>query len=381
MGADSGAADSGGAGSSSGGGRGFRIPSSAPKHKPRSEPVPRLRGMDLSQFLEAAGVGSGGADDSNSGAAGAAARCRRAPIGRERQPRVRVSELGLSDVGRFREAGLVQFPRGLDGVRWLVVDLALLFGWLGILIGGASLAASLVLHRTGDPSPRAVYVVTGQMVARSRPEAGIGITYKGEPVDAVHQMVVVLWNAGKGVIRADDVPSHNPIQVTLPTDARVLSADVWKTSADVIQFTLELADDRRSALLGFHHLGQRDGAAVRLLFEGEFVRPRVTGTVLGTRSGSLEEVRTPLWDDVGGWKPQFAVAVASGLASLALGTGAVVSSSAPLAWWGFGIACFGVFFSFLARSGYRQDVRFIPEAIRPEPFNRFQVPRLLGQGE
>jgi hypothetical protein len=250
----------------------------------------------------------------------------------------------------------------------VTIDLSLLIGWLGLLAGTAGVIASLVTHRrAAEKAPKPVYVVTGRPLARSHPQRGIGVTYNGKAIDAVHQLFIAFWNAGQGPLRKEDIPPHQPISFSLPDGVTVLNARLAKVSNDATRFTVTSYDDR-TIEVAFHHLDANEGALVEVLHDKGFAIPKAAGKVIGAR-GPIEEIDTPLWDDPGGHRPLFVSSWVTGALAIILGTVAVLTGGLSTATWALVAGGFALLSFAGARSSYRKDVRFIPEAIRPHPYN------------
>lgn len=278
-------------------------------------------------------------------------------------PRGRCAETGVSAL--VANDGKVALEIRLGSAT---IDLSLLIGWLGLLTGTAGVIASLVTYRrAAEKAPKPVYVVTGRPLARSHPQRGIGVTYNGKAIDAVHQMFIAFWNAGQGPMRQEDIPPHEPITFTLPDGVTVLDARLAKISNDATRFSVTSRDDR-TIEMGFHHLDANEGALVELLHDKGFAIPKVTGKVIGAR-GPIEEIDTPLWNDPGAHRSPFVLSWVCGAVSVILGSAAVLTGWLSIAVWAL-VAGVLALLSFVgARSSYRKDVRFIPEAIRPHPYN------------
>lgn len=260
-----------------------------------------------------------------------------------------------------------------------MTELPTLLAWFGVVLGMASVAVSLILYKRSGVTPEPVYVLSGRPLAASNVTRGIGVNYKGEAVDAVQQLLIVFWNAGRGVARGTDVPEHSPLRFEMPQEARILEATVAKYSNADNQFSCSVEDDERTLRIEFHHLGERDGGLVEVLHTGVAAAPRFAGTVVGAKA--VSEIRTPLWDDPGGHRPLFVVRLLASVASTLLGAAAILAGSVDLAWWALGSLALAAWGHLQARSSFRQDIRYLPELIRPPPYNRLQMSRrVAGRG-
>jgi hypothetical protein len=240
---------------------------------------------------------------------------------------------------------------------------------LAVLAFSASGLFAYLLYRLSLRDPRPTYTITGNVLVRSAPRRGIEVRMEGQDVPRVTRSILLIWNSGRGTIRQADVPEGAPLTIIVQGADRVLNAAVVAVTRPEIGFRLESVN-RGELELTFHHLDHRDGATVEILHTGsDPYGLTLAGTVAGTK-GRFEEIRSPLWDDPGGYKGTLWLGGVGVLAILIAGiyVDPLYLVGAPIA-----IALT----AWSAWKSYRKDRRSLPSALwkqLPEglPFRSFR---------
>lgn len=253
-----------------------------------------------------------------------------------------------------------------------------LLGVLGLFVGVVGIVVSVLTLRLANRDPRPVYVQSGAPLARSisGPTLEVAVRFRGEGVQRVTRSDVAFWNAGRGTVFGSDVPDSHPITFVLPDGASLLDAKVRATTRDEINFGCRVDEvmGRTGVSISFDHLDSKDGGAIEVIHDGELKPLDLAGTIARTR-GKIREIRTPLWDDPGGYKGTglmglifTALAAGAGVLSIVTGsTSLVVSSLVTL--------IVGILLLRLSWSSYKKDIRYVPEKLRPAPLNHLDVLR------
>lgn len=259
------------------------------------------------------------------------------------------------------------------------MDTGILLGALGLVFGLVGIVATALMTRLANRDPRPVYVQSGASVARSldRPPIAVAVSYDGHPVPAITRSEIMFWNAGRGTIYEHDVPSSHPVGFLLPSGTTVLGLRVRSVTRVETGFGCEFRDfnGRPRLIFTFNHLDQGDGGAIEVLHNGVLAPLDPIGAIARTR-GRIAEIRSPLWDDPGGYKGSAILSlVFAGIAG-AMGIGAIVTRS--LSTGSISLMCIACAagLAWLAWSSYRKDIRFVPERLRPSgTFNMLEISR------
>lgn len=153
------------------------------------------------------------------------------------------------------------------------MDLSLVVGLAGVVIGVLGVAVAVVLHRRAKRLPRVLWAANGNVVVDPGNEGAIEIRFFGEPVERVVRTQVTIWNAGYGTLRSDDIPRKDPLRVVMseadvlavraegPTLANEVSCQPPDETGS-IPISLAYLDPGQQILVDVTHTGDRRGAHV-----------------------------------------------------------------------------------------------------------------------
>ena len=153
-----------------------------------------------------------------------------------------------------------------------------------------STAIGLALHQRAQRVPKPRYAVERWPLIGKVKSAHdlLEARFAGKPIPQLSAARFVIWNAGLGVIRSEDVASTDPVALAVPEGVEVLQARVqWKTDA-VNRFDLETSPDSRRVVVKFEFMDYGQGAIISVLHTG----PPAAISIAGTLKGAGRIIRT-----------------------------------------------------------------------------------------
>jgi len=142
----------------------------------------------------------------------------------------------------------------MDWIAFGSMGLTLVFGVLSVIF-----YAKARRHKRLTLTSKEVLVQT-----KDHPE--VNISFRGHQVESLWRLRAVCWNSGTDAIRVTDVPEGQAIRITLPENARCLSAVLLDAShAD---FQIQQQDDR-NLQVNFTYLNPGEWGAIEALYDGD----------------------------------------------------------------------------------------------------------------
>ncbi|MBT3323350.1 MAG: hypothetical protein HN392_13780 [Anaerolineae bacterium] len=120
--------------------------------------------------------------------------------------------------------------------------------------------------------------------------------WDGKEIQNIRSIEIAIWNAGKQIIKKDDISETKPIRIIIPPGLDVLYADFIKTSRpNELTFSTshQVSDDNihyiKIEIVGDEAIEENDGGIVKVLFTGESdERFSVSGRIFGSKDGFRE---------------------------------------------------------------------------------------------
>lgn len=163
-------------------------------------------------------------------------------------------------------------------------------GWVGSLIGIASIAGALVVYFLTRQRTSLSYAYIGEHLLGSSSDTlpqQITVQFSGNPIPRLTRSIVVLWNSGEKTILGDDNVQSDSLRFQVGTDGEILSLAVLKASRDVNDFRVRKPSPHapNEAVAEFNFFDAKDGVVVEILHTSEARRPSVVGTIRGLPKG------------------------------------------------------------------------------------------------
>ena len=164
-------------------------------------------------------------------------------------------------------------------------------GWIGSLIGLIGLIAAILFYRTSRINARLCFQVQALRLIGREYQAlpdEIEILYKGNKVDRLTKVNIVIWNSGKATLDGNNLIKEDPVRFEVNKDERILSANVLKTTRKYIDFKAFVNTKAENQLLcSFEYLDPGDGAVIELLHTDTKMYPIEKGTIKSLPKGLI----------------------------------------------------------------------------------------------
>lgn len=116
----------------------------------------------------------------------------------------------------------------------------------------------------------------------------VEILYRGAKIEHLCRTLVPIWNTGAAIIRGSNIVPHNPLRLDIGQDAKVLDAQIIKTTSDVTKcFVAPLKGSESEVIIGFEFLEPGDGCVVEIFHTDTKNKPKLDGTVQEMPRGFL----------------------------------------------------------------------------------------------
>ncbi len=164
---------------------------------------------------------------------------------------------------------------------------------VGYLIGLAAIVVAIVLYVRGRRVKDPCWDIWNVRLIEEYKSAlaDLQVTYRDSLVDTLSVARIVFWNRGQETILGSDIASAAPLRVAASEGAVILDAKVVATNNAPSVPTIEVADDQRSALIGFDYLDKENGAVFQIVHTGRSGGDlEVRGTIKGARSIRQKEL-------------------------------------------------------------------------------------------
>lgn len=216
-------------------------------------------------------------------------------------------------------------------------------GWVGLLVGVASLVLSWILYRRGRRKGRFATESVGTPLlgyqhANALPP-GVSIQYEGTPVPRVGFTDVLLWNAGVDTLRGRDVVAASPLRVEVPDGTRILEAGILYVTRPTSGWDVHIDPAHPNTVrITFDYAESEDGVRLRVVHTGANLELSVRGEVLGMPEGivQLGHARLPYTEwrvaVAKAWQEERALWRALRLARLSVPVAAPVFLAAVVTW-------------------------------------------------
>ncbi|ANI01285.1 hypothetical protein A210_01195 [Pseudomonas putida SJTE-1] len=163
-------------------------------------------------------------------------------------------------------------------------------GWVGSLIGIASIVGALVVYFLTRQRTSLSYAYIGEHLLGSSSDTlpqQITVQFSGNPIPRLTRSIIVLWNSGEKTILGEDNVQSDCLRFQVGSDGEILSLAVLKASRDVNDFRLRKpsAHAPNEAIAEFNFFDAKDGVVVEILHTSEARRPSVMGTIRGIPKG------------------------------------------------------------------------------------------------
>lgn len=114
----------------------------------------------------------------------------------------------------------------------------------------------------------------------------VDINFQGKSVPRLALTEVYLWNAGKQMIRRDQIVEDDPLRCEFESGDEILKAHVAAVTRTVNKLTVSVSQAAKyKAIIDFDYLDPNDGARIELLHTSKLRYPQVIGTLRGIPKG------------------------------------------------------------------------------------------------
>lgn len=169
---------------------------------------------------------------------------------------------------------------------------ATLIGLFGLIVG----IIGLILYRNSRIGPRPTCLMhTLKLIGKSEqalpPE--VDINFQGKSVPRLALTEVYLWNAGKQMMRGDQIVGDDPLRCEFESNDRILKAHVAAVTRTVNKLTVSVPQTAEyKVIIDFDYLDPNDGARIELLHTSQLLYPQVLGSLRGIPNGIAQVTPT-----------------------------------------------------------------------------------------
>ena len=175
--------------------------------------------------------------------------------------------------------------------------------WLGLsefVIGSVIGLIGLVYARDAKIGARLMcQVKTLRLIGKEEQELPkeVEIHFRNQSVSQLSLTSVYFWNAGKAMIKGDQVVEDDPPALLFDPAAEILKARVAAFTRAANKISIEVpSHSKNRAILSFDFLDPGDGVRIEILHTSKQRFPAISGTVRGIPKGilSLQSTGSPL---------------------------------------------------------------------------------------
>lgn len=211
-------------------------------------------------------------------------------------------------------------------------------GWFGSIVGLSGLVVGVIgilLYRNTKIGPiptcqlRSLRLL-GKEEQELPPE--VEIRYKNKEVPRLTLTSAYFWNAGKTMMRGNQIVEDDPLRYEFDPSDEILKAHVATSTKPANKVTVRAADNHKHTLLvDFDYLDPWDGARIDILHTSERRYPKIEGSLRGIPKGvsRIDPLPGPAFDLVRRFlrnpRPLYAVMLFLGITGLVVG-------ALPTAW-------------------------------------------------
>ena len=160
-------------------------------------------------------------------------------------------------------------------------------GWVGTVVGTASVALALFLYRRSRISGIIAFQFRNvSMIAGGNPifPDGVEVRYRGTLVPRLTSSTVWMWNAGKKTVSGSDIVEHDPLGLRF--GGEVLNVRIKQVTREVLRIKADTPqEEERTVYCGFDFLDPGDGGVLEVLHTGSAKAPECMGTIKGLPTG------------------------------------------------------------------------------------------------
>lgn len=165
-------------------------------------------------------------------------------------------------------------------------------GWFGSIVGLLGVVVGVIgilLYRNMKIGPiptcqlRSLRLL-GKEEQELPPE--VEIRYKNKEVPRLTLTSAYLWNAGKTMMRGNQIVEDDPLRYEFDPSDEILKAHVATSTKPANKVTVREADNQKHTLLvDFDYLDPGDGARIDILHTSERRHPKIEGSLRGIPKG------------------------------------------------------------------------------------------------
>lgn len=114
----------------------------------------------------------------------------------------------------------------------------------------------------------------------------VDINFQGKSVPRLALTEVYFWNAGKQMMRGDQIVEDDPLRCEFESSDKILKAHVAAVTRPVNKLTASVPQSAEyKAIIDFDYLNPKDGARIELLHTSKLRYPQVLGSLRGIPNG------------------------------------------------------------------------------------------------
>ena len=171
-----------------------------------------------------------------------------------------------------------------------VAELDPVFTIVGFFLTVLSIAYAVYSHRISKvvAHPIVYYWNDTQISKLSNENRKIKVSYEYKEVEQVTLTRVRFWNAGRRVIKREDIPDKEPLIFRLADvndqPVHILDYSILKTTPGVGAIKLTYTEDYSGLLMDFDYLDSKGGVVIDVQHTGdEHSKPELEGRILGPK--------------------------------------------------------------------------------------------------
>ncbi len=160
---------------------------------------------------------------------------------------------------------------------------------LGLAIGIIGLVYSFYEAKKNKVY-KLVYQYDGYGVIRnsqSNVPDGFEVSFHGVSIDNLILSKVFIWNKGAAPLRATDIAMSDPLKISFDEAPDILHAKVSRATRDANDVQISVDGGKKFGNVTFDFLDSKDGFVVDLWHTGSSMRPIISGTIIGQKSGII----------------------------------------------------------------------------------------------
>jgi hypothetical protein len=171
---------------------------------------------------------------------------------------------------------------------------------IGTSVGFFGIILAFVLYFRAKADVRLCYAIFDKhnlMEHSWRPlPAKAALTYDGRVIEELSEVIILIWNRGRGTLRSSDIASSDPLILRFTDDAKEAEVlEVVATHATREALGAGAAVDGNRIRLSFDFLACMDGFALKILYAGSAnAKIECLGTLKGTPRSTRRYEPDPL---------------------------------------------------------------------------------------